>query len=238
MAAELSVGTSFYRRYGKRTFDLLVASGAMVVLSPLLLIVGGVVALRLGRPVLFLQRRTGYHRQPFNVLKFRSMLDATDEYGRALPDEERLIAFGAWLRSTSIDELPALLNILCGEMSFIGPRPLVHVYEPLYSPAQARRFAVRPGLTGWAQVNGRNMLSWPEKFALDAWYVDHYDVMIDIRILWATVRKVVGRKGINDANGAPVIAFAGETNLPPDFDPARPTGADRKAPHGCARANN
>lgn len=213
---------SFYRQYGKRTVDLVAAAGALVVLSPLLLVVSGAVALKLGRPVLFRQRRTGHHRQPFHVLKFRSMLDATDEHGRALPDEERLTAFGAWLRSTSIDELPALLNILRGEMSFIGPRPFVHIYDPLYSPAQARRFAVRPGLTGWAQVNGRNILSWPEKFAFDVWYVDQYDMRTDIRIFWATVRKVFGRKGINDANGAPVVPFTGETSLPLGFDPAWP----------------
>ncbi len=226
---------SFYRQYGKRTIDLIAASGAVVVLSPLLLVVGAAVALKLGRPVLFRQRRTGHHRQPFNVLKFRSMLNATDEHGRALPDEERLTAFGAWLRSTSIDELPALLNILRGEMSFIGPRPFVHIYDPLYSPAQARRFAVRPGLTGWAQVNGRNMLSWPEKFALDGWYVDQYALKMDFRILWATVEKVFGRKGINDATGASVAAFAGETDLPPGFDPAKPISAVATAHHAGAQ---
>jgi len=219
VAGRLS-GVSFYTRYGKRAFDLAAAGGALVVLSPLLLVVALLVAAKLGRPVLFRQRRTGFGRRPFDILKFRSMLDAVDAHGHALPDEERLTSFGAWLRSVSLDELPALINILRGEMSVVGPRPFVHVYEPLYSVDQARRFAVRPGLTGWAQVNGRNAIGWPEKFALDVWYVEHLGLLLDLRIITMTGLKVFARHGINDVAGAPVLPFRGETALPAGFDPS------------------
>ncbi len=148
------------------------------------------------------------------------MLDAVNADGHELPDEQRLTPFGAWLRSSSLDELPGLINILRGEMSVVGPRPFVHVYEPLYSQEQARRFAVRPGITGWAQVNGRNAIGWPEKFAFDAWYVENQSFRLDLRIIWMTVRKVFNRHGINDATGAPVLPFRGETALPPKFDPS------------------
>lgn len=211
---------SLYRQGGKRAFDVCASLGALIVLSPLLLLLAGLVAAKLGRPVLFRQRRTGFGRQPFDILKFRSMLDAVDAQEVALPDEERLTPFGAWLRSSSLDELPGLINILRGEMSVVGPRPFVHVYEPLYSPEQARRFEVRPGITGWAQVNGRNAIGWPEKFALDGWYVRHLSFPLDLRIIRMTVAKVFARHGINDAAGAPVMPFTGETALPAGFDPA------------------
>lgn len=211
---------SFYRRYGKRLFDVAASGAALVLLSPVLLGVAASIAVKLGRPVLFRQQRTGADRRPFHILKFRSMLDAVDGQGRALPDEQRLTPFGAWLRSSSLDELPGLVNILRGEMSVVGPRPFVHVYDPLYSPEQARRFGVRPGITGWAQVNGRNAISWPEKFALDVWYVENQSFLLDLRIVWMTVRKVFARHGINDAAGAPVLPFRGETALPAGFDPS------------------
>lgn len=210
---------SFYARHGKRAFDVVVAMGALVALSPLLLVVASLVAIKLGRPVLFRQQRTGYGRRSFAILKFRSMLDAVDANGHALPDEVRLTPFGLKLRSSSIDELPGLLNILRGEMSIVGPRPFVHVYDPLYSAGQARRFEAKPGITGWAQVNGRNAISWPEKFALDVWYVENRTFLLDLRIIWMTVRRVVGRHGINSGDAATMLPFRGETALPAGFDP-------------------
>lgn len=212
---------TFYTRYGKRAFDLAFASCALVMLSPVLLLLTGLVALKLGRPVLFRQLRTGQERQPFAVLKFRSMLNAVDGEGQALPDEVRLTPFGDALRSTSLDELPSLLNILRGEMSLVGPRPLLPSYDTLYSAEQARRLEVPPGITGWAQVNGRNAIGWAEKLALDRWYVENRSFMLDLRILWMTVNKVFARRDINDVNGAPVSLFKGETKLPSGFDPSR-----------------
>ncbi len=205
---------SLYKRGGKRTFDLAAAGAAVLVLSPLLLLLATAIALKLGRPVLFRQERTGWGRRPFKVIKFRSMLDAVDENGRVLPDEERLTSFGRWLRESSLDELPGLFNILRGEMSVVGPRPFVHIYDKRYSMGQARRFEVRPGITGWAQINGRNAISWPEKFALDVWYVDHCSFWLDLKIVAATVRRVFGRSGINSADAATMPEFMGETALP------------------------
>lgn len=210
---------SFYKRRGKRAFDVTASAAALIVLSPLLALVALAVAAKLGRPVLFRQSRTGFARRPFDILKLRSMLDAVDADGHALPDDQRLTRFGVWLRSTSLDELPGLVNILRGEMSVVGPRPFVHVYDPLYSPQQARRFDVRPGITGWAQVNGRNAIGWPEKLALDSWYVDNQSFALDLRIIAMTLRKVFVRHGINDAGGAPVLPFRGETAVRPGFDP-------------------
>ena len=169
---------------------------------------------KLGRPVLFRQQRTGWRRRAFHIIKFRSMLDAVDEQGHALPDEARLTPFGLWLRASSLDELPGLFNIVKGEMSLVGPRPFIHQYDELYSDEQARRFAVRPGITGWAQVNGRNALSWPEKFALDVWYVDNQSFWLDMKIIFATVAGVVRRHGINADNAATMPPFRGETELP------------------------
>lgn len=163
----------------------------------------------LGKPVLFVQQRPGLNGQPFGVYKFRSMLDAVDADGCDLTDEQRLTRFGKWLRRSSLDELPQLINVLRGDMSLVGPRPLLIEYLPLYTPEQARRHEVRPGITGWAQVNGRNAISWEEKFALDVWYVDHQSLALDMKIAWLTLRKVLVRAGISAAGEATVSKFTG-----------------------------
>jgi lipopolysaccharide/colanic/teichoic acid biosynthesis glycosyltransferase len=193
----------------KRLFDVLVAGTALVLLSPLLLALGWLVWRRHGRPVLFRQLRPGRHGRPFAILKFRTMREALDPHGRLLPDAERLTAFGSWLRATSLDELPELWNVLVGDMSLVGPRPLLMEYVPLYSPEQARRHEVRPGLTGWAQVNGRNAVDWPERFRLDTWYVDNRSFWLDLRILAMTVRAVLKREGITGEGSATVEPFRG-----------------------------
>lgn len=195
----------------KRVFDLVAASGALIVLSPLLLTLAAMIAMKLGRPIFFRQERTGYGRRPFHIIKFRSMLDGIAPDGRILPDEERITPFGHWLRAWSLDELPGLINIVRGEMSVVGPRPFVHQYDKLYSPEQARRFEVRPGITGWAQINGRNAISWPEKFTLDVWYVDHRSFGLDLKIIAATFLRVFRRHGINSAEAGTMPAFRGET---------------------------
>lgn len=191
----------------KRGFDIVVALAALLLLAPVLFVIGCFVRAKLGSPILFQQVRPGRDGRPFRMLKFRTMLDAIDAQGRPLPDQERLTSFGRLLRSTSLDELPELWNVLKGEMSLVGPRPLLMEYLPLYSPEQARRHAVRPGITGWAQVNGRNALGWDEKFALDVWYVDNRSFWLDCRILWMTVAKVVRRDGISAAGEATMAPF-------------------------------
>jgi lipopolysaccharide/colanic/teichoic acid biosynthesis glycosyltransferase len=193
----------------KRLFDLAVSLLAIVALSPVLAVVAILVRFKLGSPVLFRQFRPGLYGQPFKMMKFRTMLDAVDGNGQPLPDDVRLTPFGRMLRSTSLDELPSLFNILRGDMSLVGPRPLLVQYLPLYSPEQARRHLVRPGLTGWAQVNGRNSLTWDAKFALDTWYVDHFSFALDLRILWLTVRKVLQRDGISADGEATMHPFTG-----------------------------
>lgn len=193
----------------KRTFDFLVALCALIVLSPVLLVVSVWVAVALGRPVLFRQVRPGKDGKPFRMCKFRSMTDGRDKDGDLLPDSERLTRFGKFLRSSSLDELPGLWNVLKGDMSLVGPRPLLMAYLPLYSPEQARRHEVRPGITGWAQVNGRNAISWDDKFRLDVWYVDNQSFWLDIRILLLTVKKVFARDGISAAGEATMPAFTG-----------------------------
>lgn len=193
----------------KRAFDLLIAAALLLVLSPVVAVVAVLVRLKLGAPVLFKQERPGRGGKPFMMIKFRTMLDAADRHGNPLSDAERLTGFGKMLRSTSLDELPELVNILRGDMSLVGPRPLLIQYLPLYSPEQARRHEVRPGLTGWAQVNGRNSLSWDDKFALDTWYVDHRSLLLDLRILCLTVRKVLFRDGISAEGEATMSPFAG-----------------------------
>lgn len=193
----------------KRAFDLALTVPALVLLLPVMLAVALLVRLKLGSPVLFQQLRPGRGGQPFMMVKFRTMLDAVGTDGQALPDAERLTRFGRLLRSTSLDELPGLINVLNGTMSLVGPRPLLMAYLPLYSPEQARRHAVRPGITGWAQVNGRNALSWPEKFTLDVWYVDNRSLWLDIRILALTILKVFRRDGISAAGEATMPAFTG-----------------------------
>lgn len=181
----------------------------LLLLSPLLLTIALVVRLRLGGPVLFRQQRPGLHGRPFQLVKFRTMTQRRDAVGVLLPDAQRLTPVGQWLRRSSLDELPELLNILRGEMAFVGPRPLLMEYLPLYSPEQARRHDVRPGLTGWAQVQGRNALSWEEKFRLDVWYVDHRSLGLDLRILWLTLATVIRRDGISAAGEATMTPFTG-----------------------------
>ena len=186
---------------------------ALMLLSPLLAVAALLVRLRLGAPVLFRQQRPGYRGKPFGLLKFRTMTNQRDANGELLHDAQRLTPFGRWLRSSSIDELPGLLNILRGEMSFIGPRPLLMQYLPLYSPEQARRHAVKPGFSGWAQINGRNAISWEEKFRLDVWYVDHQSFWLDLRIFVITIWKVLRRKGISAAGEATMTPFVGCKSL-------------------------
>lgn len=194
----------------KRLFDLIAATLGLLVLAVPVLALAWQVRRKLGSPVLFTQVRPGLHGQPFRMVKFRTMTDARGPDGQLLPDAERLTPFGRWLRATSLDELPELWNVLCGEMSLVGPRPLLMEYLPLYSPEQARRHEVRPGITGWAQVNGRNAISWADKFALDVWYVDHRSLLLDLRILWLTVRKVLMRDGISAAGEATMPKFEGD----------------------------
>ena len=193
----------------KRFFDFCVALGALTVLLLPLAVVALLVRIKLGQPVLFRQVRPGLHGQPFMMVKFRTMTDARDANGQWLSDADRLTAFGRFLRSTSLDELPELWNVLRGEMSLVGPRPLLMEYLPLYSAEQLRRHEVRPGITGWAQVHGRNALSWEERFKLDVWYVDNQSVWLDLRILGMTVRKVLAREGIHAAGEATVSKFTG-----------------------------
>ncbi|CAJ0882294.1 putative sugar transferase EpsL [Ralstonia sp. LMG 32965] len=193
----------------KRIFDFLLATLALVMLSiPFLLLVWSI-RRKLGSPVFFRQRRPGLYGEPFEMVKFRTMTDARGPDGQLLPDAQRLTPFGRFLRSTSLDELPELWNVVKGDMSLVGPRPLLMEYLPLYSAEQARRHEVRPGVTGWAQVNGRNALSWEDKFRLDVWYVDNHSLWLDIKILWLTVRKVLVREGISADGEATMSKFTG-----------------------------
>jgi len=200
----------------KRLFDMVCAAAALVLLALPLLWLAWRVRSRLGSPVLFRQQRPGLHGRPFVMFKFRTMTDARDAQGALRPDAERLTAFGRWLRATSLDELPELINVLRGEMSLVGPRPLLMEYLPLYSKEQMRRHDVRPGITGWAQVNGRNALRWEDKFALDLWYVDHRSFRLDLRILALTVLQVLRRDGINAPGEATAAPFTG--SAPPSSD--------------------
>ncbi|PUE49056.1 sugar transferase [Limnohabitans sp. 2KL-1] len=194
----------------KRLFDLLASAMGLLLLAVPLALLAWQVRRKLGSPVLFTQVRPGLHGRPFRMVKFRTMTDARDASGALLPDAQRLTPFGRFLRASSLDELPELWNVLRGEMSLVGPRPLLMEYLPLYSPEQARRHEVRPGITGWAQVNGRNAISWADKFALDVWYVDHRSLWLDVRILWLTVRKVLVRDGISAAGEATMPRFEGD----------------------------
>ncbi len=193
----------------KRLFDIAIASFALLLLALPLLLITGLVRRKLGRPAFFRQIRPGLHGKPFEMVKFRSMTDARGADGNLLPDADRLTPFGRFLRSSSLDELPGLWNVLNGQMSLVGPRPLLMEYLPLYSAEQARRHEVRPGITGWAQVNGRNALSWEDKFRLDVWYVEHRSMWLDIKILWLTVRKVLIRDGISADGEATMSRFTG-----------------------------
>jgi lipopolysaccharide/colanic/teichoic acid biosynthesis glycosyltransferase len=212
--------TLLYRREDilKRTFDLLVSGMALIVLSPVLGLIALQVRRQLGAPVLFRQVRPGLHGRPFEMVKFRTMRNVTDAMGDLLPDAERLTSFGRWLRATSLDELPELWNVLKGDMSLVGPRPLLMQYLPLYSREQARRHEVRPGITGWAQVHGRNTISWEKKFELDVWYVDHHNFLMDLRIIFLTLKNVILRDGINAPGEASMPAFIG-TNTPDFSEP-------------------
>lgn len=194
----------------KRLFDFILALCCLLALALPLLVLTWLVRCKLGSPVFFLQVRPGLHGKPFRMVKFRTMTDGSGPDGQLLPDAERLTPFGRWMRATSLDELPELWNVLRGEMSLVGPRPLLMEYLPLYSPEQARRHEVPPGITGWAQVNGRNAISWADKFALDVWYVDHRSLWLDVRILWLTVRKVLVRDGISAAGEATMPRFEGD----------------------------
>ncbi len=194
----------------KRLFDIGVAVSALVILSPCLLVLAILIRLKLGSPILFVQQRPGLHGVPFRMVKFRTMTDARGPDGVLLPDAERLPPFGQLLRRTSLDELPELWNVLCGDMSLVGPRPLLMEYLSLYSPEQARRHAVRPGITGWAQVNGRNALGWTERFAHDVWYVDNRSFALDLRIMALTVVKVLRRDGIAAPGAVTMPPFRGD----------------------------
>jgi len=194
---------------GKRLLDLALTIPALILLAPLFVLLALLVRLRLGSPVLFRQQRPGLCGQPFTLFKFRTMTDARDAQGHLLPDANRLTRFGRFLRSTSLDELPELFNVLKGEMSLVGPRPLLMQYLERYTPEQVRRHEVKPGLTGWAQVNGRNALTWEQKFALDVWYVDHWSLWLDLSIILLTAWKVLIREGISQPGQATMKEFLG-----------------------------
>ena len=199
----------------KRAFDVLVAAAALAVLALPMLAIALVVRVNLGKPVIFVQPRPGRHGVPFRLIKFRTMRNAYDASGELLPDEERLTRLGRFLRATSLDELPELWNVVRGEMSLVGPRPLLMEYLPLYTPEQARRHKVRPGLTGWAQVNGRNTITWEEKFALDVWYVDHQSFLLDLKIISRTLIKVLAAEGISPPDQEIMERFSGSPSSPP-----------------------
>lgn len=196
----------------KRIFDFLVALFVLLTLLPVVIAVAVLIRFKLGSPILFTQDRPGLNGNVFKMMKFRTMLDGKDKQGNLLPDNERMTPFGAFLRSTSLDELPGLFNVLKGDMSLVGPRPLLVQYLPLYNAEQARRHDVRPGITGWAQVNGRNAISWKQKFKLDVWYVDNQSFFLDIKILLLTVKKVFVREGISADGEVTMSAFTGDSN--------------------------
>jgi lipopolysaccharide/colanic/teichoic acid biosynthesis glycosyltransferase len=193
----------------KRLFDFFASLIALLFLLPVILLVGVLVRIKLGSPIFFTQERPGFNGEVFKIMKFRTMLDATDKYGNQLPDEQRMTAFGAFLRSASLDELPGLFNVIKGDMSLVGPRPLLVQYLPLYNGEQSRRHNVRPGITGWAQVNGRNAISWEQKFSFDVWYVDNQNFWLDIKILLLTVKKVFVREGISADGHITIEPFKG-----------------------------
>lgn len=193
----------------KRILDLSAALLGLILLAPIILILAILIRLKLGSPILFTQARPGLHGKPFRMIKFRTMTDARDADGNLLPDSVRLTAFGRFLRSTSLDELPELWNVFKGDMSLVGPRPLLMEYLPRYSSEQARRHEVRPGITGWAQINGRNAISWEEKFKFDVWYVDNQSFWLDLKILMLTIKKVFVREGISAKGEATMQKFTG-----------------------------
>jgi len=193
----------------KRLFDVGVALACLIMSAPLTAVIAAMIAVKMGGPVLFRQQRPGLLGRPFILLKFRTMTDACDAQGKLLPDAERLMPFGRFLRNTSLDELPELFNVLKGEMSLVGPRPLLIQYLDRYTPEQARRHEVKPGITGWAQINGRNELTWEQKFALDVWYVDHQSMWLDLKIMALTIWKTLRREGISQPGQATAEEFMG-----------------------------
>jgi sugar transferase EpsL len=197
----------------KRLIDILGAVVGLLLAAPIMLLIAVSIRLTMGSPLLFRQVRPGLHGQPFTLVKFRTMLDARDSHGSPLPDDQRLTRLGRFLRSTSLDELPELFNVLKGDMSLVGPRPLLMQYLERYTPEQARRHAVKPGLTGWAQISGRNALSWEDKFKLDVWYVDHQSLWLDARIIALTIWKVLKREGISQEGQATMGEFMGTISL-------------------------
>jgi sugar transferase EpsL len=201
-----------YRAFGKRLLDLAFVIPTLILLSPVLALLALLVRLRLGSPVLFCQKRPGLHGKPFIMYKFRTMLDLWDEDGNLLPDEQRLMPFGRFLRRTSLDELIELWNVMRGDMSLVGPRPLLMQYLDRYTPEQMRRHEVKPGITGWAQVNGRNAITWERKFALDVWYVDHQSLWLDLKIIMLTAWKVLTREGISQPGHVTMTEFTGIQN--------------------------
>ena len=193
----------------KRAFDFVASAFGLLLLAPVMAVLAWQISKKLGSPVLFRQTRPGLHAKPFQMIKFRTMRDAVDANGNPLPDSERMTPFGSFLRSSSLDELPGLWNVLKGEMSLVGPRPLLMEYLPLYSTEQYRRHEVRPGVTGWAQVNGRNAITWEHKFKLDVWYVDNQSFWLDIKIIFLTIKKVFVRDGISAEGEATMSKFTG-----------------------------
>lgn len=197
----------------KRFFDFIISFIALVLLLPVIILTALLIRYKLGSPILFSQERPGLHGKTFKMFKFRTMLDLKDNQGNLLPDDERMTKFGTLLRSTSLDELPSLFSVLKGDMSLVGPRPLLVEYLPLYNAEQARRHNVRPGITGWAQVNGRNGISWEDKFKFDIWYVENQNLLLDLKILFLTIKKVIIRDGINESGNVTMSAFVGNKNL-------------------------
>ena len=193
----------------KRIFDILISFFAIIILSPFLILISLSVLIKFGTPVFFTQIRPGYKGKPFRIIKFRTMTNEKDKNGELLAEELRITPFGLWLRSTSLDELPELFNVLKGEMSLVGPRPLLMEYLPLYNSYQKKRMDFKPGITGWAQVNGRNAIGWPEKFKMDIWYVENQSFWLDIKIIFLTLRKVISREGISHENEVSMPKFKG-----------------------------
>ncbi len=215
-----------YKKILKRVFDFLFSLLGLIILSPVFLIVGIMIAVKLGRPVFFTQKRPGLHGKAFHIIKFRTMTNARDASGNLLPNEQRHTRFGRFLRSTSLDELPELINVLRGDMSLVGPRPLLMQYLPLYNDFQKRRHDLRPGITGWAQVNGRNAISWEEKFEYDVWYVDNLSFLLDLKIIFLTIKSVFRREGINQNAQTTMEPFRGTSD-----DQQRSTGPEIRPDH-------
>jgi sugar transferase EpsL len=204
----------WYDTWGKRALDLFISVAALIALAPILLLIAILARLKLGSPVLFCQHRPGLRGQPFTVCKFRTMTETRNESGNLLADSERLTPFGEFMRNTSIDELPEFINVLKGDMSLVGPRPLLMQYLDRYTPEQARRHEVKPGITGWAQVNGRNAITWEDKFKLDVWYVDNASLWLDLKIIYMTIWKIIKRKGISQPGHVTAEEYKGATDNP------------------------